>query len=448
VTITDPTTDNDHPAESVSSSRVLAGWHETGRADLGAHISVYGQLALPRRGHHQFAERILDEIRNSGLTGRGGASFPAARKWDSIRGSRNPLLVVNAMEGEPASGKDRALLSGTPHLVLDGAQVTALATGAREIAVCVADDNPRGVEPVQFALAERSSAGLGGVPVRVLRPPATYVSGEESALVGWIAGGDAKPTFRKDKATPLVVRGSPALVHNAETLAHVALIARYGSEWFRAVGMPDAPGTSLVSASGALERPGVYEVALGTPVGQILHAAGLRAPLAAVLMGGYGGTWLHPELQDVRYAPGPLAAAGSAMGAGVLGALPVSSCGVAETARIATYMAQQSAGQCGPCVYGLPAVADDLMALARGEGDRSSLSRLRARLDVVAGRGACRHPDGVVRLVRSALGVFAHDLAQHAKRRPCEGSRRRPVFPTPLSPDQAGKETVGSWRRG
>ena len=436
MTITDVTSDTARPAVSPFAPRILAAWHQIGRADLGTHLFVHGPLPLPRRGHPQFVARLVEEVRDSGLTGRGGAGFPAARKWDSVRSSGHPLLVVNAMEGEPASSKDRALLSGAPHLVLDGAQLTAAAVGAREIVLCVADDKPEAAHSVQLALDEHASPGLGGVPVKVLRPPGAYVSGEESALVGWIAGGAAMPAFRKQKGTALRVRRRPTLVHNAETLAHVALIARHGSEWFRAVGLPDAPGTSLVSASGALERPGVYEVELGTPVGRILEGAGLSESLAGVLVGGYGGTWLHPDLLDTPYAPGPLAAAGSAMGAGVLAAVGVSSCGVAETARIATYMAGESAGQCGPCVFGLPAIAGDLVHLADGEANRPALERLRMRLDVVAGRGACRHPDGVVRLVRSALQVFASDFAEHARHRPCQGSKRRPVLPVPRSADQ------------
>jgi NADH:ubiquinone oxidoreductase subunit F (NADH-binding) len=356
------------------------------------------------------------------------------------------MLVVNAMEGEPASEKDWVLLSSAPHLVLDGAELAALAVGAREILVCVADDRSDGERAVQRALDERVARGLGRVRVRVLRPPGRYVSGEESALVSWIAGGSAKPTFRQEKGVPLTMRHRPALVHNAETLAHVALIARHGPEWFRAVGMPDAPGTSLVSTSGAVKYPGVYEVELGTPVARILERAGLVAEVSGVLVGGYGGTWLAPEMIDTSYAPGPLAAVGSAMGAGVLAAIPAFACGVAETARIVAYMAGESAKQCGPCVFGLPSMAGDLASLARGEGDRLTLARLRKHLDVVSGRGACRHPDGVVRLVRSALGVFAADFAEHARHRPCQGSKHRPVLSVPRPADDAGTGTLTRWR--
>ena len=192
-------------------------------------------------------------------------------------------------------------------------------------------------------------------------------------------------------------------MQSAETLAHVALIARHGPKWFRSAGLPDAPGTCLVTVSGPVANPGVCEVEFGTPITAILERAEVNAPIGAVVVGGYGGTWLRAGLLDTPYAPGPLRTVGSAVGAGVLAAIATSACGVAETARVATYMAYESAGQCGPCVFGLQAVAHDLVELARGENDPQTLDRLNVRLAAMEGRGACGHPDGVVRFVRSAL---------------------------------------------
>jgi NADH:ubiquinone oxidoreductase subunit F (NADH-binding) len=440
VTATEPSLT---PGGHVTVSRVLADWHETGRPDIGGHLAVHGPVPLPRRGDGAWAERFVDDVRAAGLTGRGGAGFPTARKLESIRtGHRHPLLAVNAMEGEPASQKDRALLSGVPHLVLDGADLVATAIGAREIVICVADDRDDSAQGVTSALAERPGAGLGRLAVRLERPPGRYVTGEESALVAWLAGGAAHPQFRTSKATPLTIRRRPVHVQSAETLAHVALIARHGPEWFRSAGLPDAPGTCLVTVSGPLENPGVCEVEFGTPVADILERAGINTPIGGVLVGGYGGTWIRSGLLDTPYAPGPLRAVGSAVGAGVLAAIPTSSCGIAETARVATYMANESAGQCGPCVFGLHAIAQDLVELARAEGDRQILSRLTRRLEAVDGRGACGHPDGVVRLVRSALQVFAHDVAEHARHRPCAGWNRRPILP--VTPSAA--VAVCQWR--
>jgi NADH:ubiquinone oxidoreductase subunit F (NADH-binding) len=159
--------------------------------------------------------------------------------------------------------------------------------------------------------------------------------------------------------------------------------------------------------------------------------AGADTELSAVLLGGYGGAWLDAAELAVPYAPGPLNVAGTSQGVGVIVALPRTSCGVAETARIARYMAGESVGQCGPCIFGLPAIADDLEQLWAGGADAEVVDRIQMRAATVEGRGACRHPDGVVRLVRSALVVFAADTLDHAQGRPCPGHASPTVLSLP-----------------
>jgi NADH:ubiquinone oxidoreductase subunit F (NADH-binding) len=298
----------------------------------------------------------------------------------------------------------------------------------------VADHSRAGASSIEAAIAERRRARASRFGVTVERPPGRYVTGEESALVSWLNDRPALPALRVDKSVPLRVGRRPALVHNAETLAQVALIARHGPDWFRQMGTPEAPGSTLVTVSGAVSLPGVVEIELGTPVLDILERAGVPTALSGVLVGGYGGAWLDPVHLATPFAPGPLAAVGATHGVGILIALPVGGCGIAETARIARYMAGESAGQCGPCVFGLPAIAGDLEQLAAGRADPSSIDRIRHRSDVVDGRGACRHPDGVVRLVRSALAVFGDDARAHAEGRPCAGRAAPTVMTFPATP--------------
>jgi len=375
---------------------------------------------------------MVQGITDSGLLGRGGGGFPSGRKWEAVRQSgRASVVVVNVMEGEPASAKDRILATYAPHLVLDGAEVAASVVGASEIVMAVADDNQPVATALASAVAERTGAGRARVPVSVVRPPGRYITGEESALVSWLEQRPARPFLRVDKSVPLRVGRRRVLVHNAETLSQVALIARFGPEWFRRLGTPDAPGSTLVTVSGAVRLPGVVEVELGTPVIDILRRSGLDRPLAGVLVGGYGGAWMHPAQLTTPFAPGPLTAAGATLGAGILVALPAGACGIAETARVARYMAGESAGQCGPCVFGLPAIADDLERLWAGTADPGSVERILGRSATVEGRGACRHPDGVVRLVRTALTVFADDVRSHAEGRPCAGHRTPTVMAFP-----------------
>jgi NADH:ubiquinone oxidoreductase subunit F (NADH-binding) len=407
--------------------RLLASWRSARRSDLDLHLAFYDPAPLPHHSDGAWSERFVREIRASRLTGKGGGGFEAYRKFLALRSARGaPTVVVNAMEGEPASAKDRVLLTCVPHLVLDGAQLVAAAVGASGVVVCVADDEPDAAESVIRSIGERIARGLDRVPTEVARPPARFVTGEESALCAWLDGKAAAPTLRIDKSVPLRIGRRPVLVHNAETLAHAALISRHGSAWFRELGTASDPGTTLVTVSGAVEHPGVYEVALGTPLYEIVARSSPTARPAAAVVGGYGGSFLGAGALASGFANDDLAILGASRGAGVIAVVPEGACGVAETARIARYLAGESSGQCGPCMFGLPAIADSLERLRRGEstspGAEPVLETLRRRITQVYGRGACRHPDGAIRLVASALGVFAEDFAAHASGRPCPGS--------------------------
>jgi NADH:ubiquinone oxidoreductase subunit F (NADH-binding) len=227
----------------------------------------------------------------------------------------------------------------------------------------------------------------------------------------------------------LAVGRHPVLVHNVETLANIALIARYGADWFSSVGTPEAPGTVLVTISGEIEHAGVVEAEIGMPIDRIVELAVPSGRLQAVLVGGYGGHWLAARELSTPYAPAELRGLQASMGVGVLVALTTRACGIRETERIARFMAAESAGQCGPCLFGLPAIAEDLHLIAEGEADTSTLDRLVRRCGQVDGRGACRHPDGVVRMVRSAFRAFADDFAAHVRGEPCAGATRATVLP-------------------
>jgi NADH:ubiquinone oxidoreductase subunit F (NADH-binding) len=387
--------------------------------DLDGHLRVLGPLALPRGRDQAWEAGLLASLEASGLSGRGGAAFPTAVKLGVARGGGGGgVVVVNGMEGEPASDKDKVLLTRVPHLVLDGAQALAAACGADQVVVGVPAGREGVAEAVRLAQSERDAWSVARVPELLVRPPDRFVAGEESALTQWIASGSSRPTFRPDKRVPLRIGKRPVLVHNAETLAHVALIARLGAGAFRSLGLAEEPGTTLVTVSGAVACPGVVEIARGTPLRDVVARCIPAAPIDAMLVGGYGGAWVGPEQFGTPYASLPLRTVGASAGVGVIVVLGAA-CGLSESARVACYLAQQSSGQCGPCVLGLPAVAADLALLARGVVDPGLTPRLVRRLDEVEGGGACRHPDGAVRMVRSALRVFAEDVAAHQRGAPC-----------------------------
>ena len=370
---------------------------------------------------------VAAAVAGAGLVGRGGGGFPTARKLAAVTGGRRrPVLVANGAEGEPLSRKDVTLLARAPHLVLDGIVLAAQAVGARQAYLCRHDPAPA----LAGALARHD---LGGVRVELVRTPDRYVASEESALVRLLSGGPALPTSRPPRPAERGVRGAPTLVLNVETLAGVALAVRHGPAAYRSIGDPAEPGTLLVTVAGAVPAPGVLELPTGTPVGTALDLAGAGAgDVAAVLTGGYGGAWLPASAVDTPLSQAGLRAAGGVLGPGILAVLPPGACGLAETVRIARYLARQSAGQCGPCVFGLPDIAAALAAAVAGGADApAALEAVRRWSAAVAGRGACRHPDGAARLVGSALRVFADDLTRHVLGRPCAGMHAAPVLAVP-----------------
>jgi NADH:ubiquinone oxidoreductase subunit F (NADH-binding) len=406
--------------------------------DLAGHVASVGPVPLPTAHYGKWREALRAELEASGLAGRGGASFPSAIKLSVAQaGGAGSIIVVNGMEGEPASDKDKLLLIRSPHLVLDGAQLMAAACAARSVMVCVPSGRDQVAAAVATAMAERAGTAFSPVPEQLVRPPDRFIAGEESALARWIETGESLPSFRPDKGTALRIGRRAALVHNVETLAHAAMIARTGPSAFRAHGVPEDPGTSLITISGAVENPGVVEVDRGTPLLDIASRATPIGPPQALLVGGYGGTWVSPAHFATPYASLSLRTIGATAGVGVVVVLGPDACGIMESARIAHYLAGQSAGQCGPCVYGLPAIADDVTRLAYGRADATLMTRLTRRLDQVAGRGACRHPDGAVGVVRSALNVFAGDVNAHLHGTPCRHWDRpsRLRFPDPRRVD-------------
>jgi len=397
--------------------------------DLAGHVAAHGPVQLPAGRSLEWQEAFIALLRASGLTGRGGGAFPAWAKLSvAASAGAGGIVVVNGMESEPASDKDKVLLTRAPHLVLDGAQLLAAACGAEEILVCVPAGRDGIADSLNRALYERAAHRYAPVNEVLVRPPSGFVGGQESALAQWIDRGKARPVFRPDKSTPLRIGRLPTLVQNTETLAHVALIARYGAELFRAQGTEAQPGTCLVTIAGAVSRPGVVEVEWGTPLRDIAQRATPAEPPTALLIGGYGGTWVGPAHFTTGYSHTDLAAVGIPVGVGVMVVLGPAACGLVESARIARFLANESSRQCGPCTFGLPAIADDMAHLAAGRTDPALLTRLHRRLDQVDGRGACGHPDGAVGMVRSALAVFATDVTAHAQGDPCALARN----PSPL----------------
>ena len=401
--------------------------------DLRAHLARYG----PAPYRNQPGALIAD-VEASGLTGRGGAAFPVHRKLAAVAraGVRPPsrqqgraVVVANGAESEPASRKDELLLQLAPNLVLDGLQLTAEAVGATEAHLYL--HHAPGPQILR-ALAERAARGLDRLAVTITQAPPRFLAGQETAVVNRLGGGPALPTFQPPRVSERGLGGVPTLVQNVETLAHLALIARYGPRWFRAVGTATEPGSMLTTIYRPDGKAHVREAAIGTPLSTLLaDGAADRDGIQAWLVGGYHGTWLPmPDAAGITLDNASLRQFGAAAGAGVLAALPSGRCGLTEVARVTRYLAAESAGQCGPCLNGLPRIAAALAELAGSGHRRQTLTDLKRWSGLVEGRGACNHPDGTVRFVRSALVVFEPEIQRHARGH-CSATDRRPFLPLP-----------------
>jgi NADH:ubiquinone oxidoreductase subunit F (NADH-binding) len=417
--------------------------------DLAAHLARHGDLPYRDRvGTPSSPGALISDIEKSGLTGRGGGAFPVHRKLAAVleaadRRRRSPAVIANGSESEPASDKDATLLWLAPHLVLDGLQLAAEALGAdTAILVTHADREHDVAGRVRQALQERLNTRLDRVPVQLAVAPARFLSGQETALVNHLGGGPAIPTFMPPRITERGLNGNPTLVQNVETLAHLALIARRGPRWFREVGTAAEPGSMLATIRRADGQPRITEVPLGIPLRDLLGEAPQNtAPESAVLLGGYHGMWLPAaRAATLTLDNRALEPAGARVGAGIVISLPPDRCGLVETARVVRYLALESAGQCGPCLNGLPRIAAAFVELATGRPRPTTIRDLQRWAGLVTGRGACHHPDGTVRFVRSALITFAAEAGRHARGR-CSATNTAPFLPIPA----AAAQTEADW---
>jgi NADH:ubiquinone oxidoreductase subunit F (NADH-binding)/ferredoxin len=413
------------PVIRVGQARTTAGLDRHARLDLATHRAEFGPFpALTVTDLITIASQV-------DLRGRGGAAFPVASKLRAVLaatrgGKRRPVVVVNAAEGEPGSAKDKMLLCRSPHLVLDGALIAARALGAREIYVAVAGD---GAHRRSIAEAVAADAAVRRM-TRVVSVPDRFVSGEGGALTSALNGKSALPPGSKVRASDAGVHGLPTLLSNAETFAQLAILAMLGPAGYASAGLASEPGTVLLTVGGSVTRPAIAEVPTGVPLGHVLDICGGSAP-GGVLVGGYHGMWLTPDVAyQVPVSRAGFAAAGGTLGAGVVLVLGAETCPLGEVSRVAGYLAMQSSGQCGPCKLGLPSVARSLAAIAAGAGGIDELEAIRRAAGGVRGRGACAHPDGTANFVLSALDAFSADLSEHLFRGRC-GRPVLGVLPVP-----------------
>jgi NADH:ubiquinone oxidoreductase subunit F (NADH-binding)/ferredoxin len=405
----------------IGAARMTAGLDRMTRLDLEAHTEIFGPL--PRMS----ADELITMAQQVDLRGQGGAAFPFARKLQAVvdvskKTGQPTIVVVNATEGEPGSFKDKMLMIRSPYLILSGAVLVAEAIEAEEIIIGVTS-NELANRSIEAAIA--AEPGLRKM-VRVIEQPERFISGESGALVRGINGKKPVPPGRKTLASDRGVDDLPTLLSNASTFAQVSVLALLGATRFASVGVPEEPGTVLLSVSGSAKNPAVVEAPTGIPLGAVLDAE---------------------TAYQVPVGREGLASAGGTFGSGIVLPLGDGTCPLGEVSRIANYLAGESAGQCGPCKLGLPSIARALAAIVDGSGGIEALDVARRAAATVNGRGACSHPDGTTRFVLSALEVFTEDLAAHVFHSSC-GRPVRGVLPLPDGPETAdAKQLLVDWVR-
>ncbi|MFC7555687.1 NADH-ubiquinone oxidoreductase-F iron-sulfur binding region domain-containing protein [Pseudoroseomonas wenyumeiae] len=368
---------------------------------------------------------IIPAIEAAGLRGLGGAGFPTHRKWAAVAAQPGPgkWVICNGNEDEPGTFKDRFLLSRTPHQVIEGALVAALAVGAATVALYV---NPREEAAVRVLreavaqweahplLAQLSEATGENLRLLVVTGSGLYVGGEETAAVASVMGGFPFPTLKPPYPAERGVNGAPTLVNNVETLAHAGQILRGGPEWYRGLGLGGAPGTKLFSLSGDVLRPGLHELPMGTSLRSLVfeHGEGMLGGKAfkAVFTGGPSNTLLTADDLDAPLDFDSLRARGSRLGTGAMIVVGEGTSILRKTAEYVGFFAANSCGQCPPCKIGTHQVSRILERIEAGAGRPGDLQALENLAELLPGSGRCGLVDGAATVLASSLKTFGASM--------------------------------------
>lgn len=398
-------------------------------ASLKTYTAAGGYQSLAR-ARELPPEAVVAQVDAAGLRGRGGSGFPTARKWRAARAHPGPrFLVANGSEGEPGSLKDRVLMQCSPHRVLEGALIAAHAVEAERVFLYVNATFTEAVAALRTAIRDAREAGIldsrHHPTVEMVEAPPCYVAGEETAALEVIEGRPPRPRRRPPYPAVAGLWGQPTVVNNVETLAAVEEVLRWGPDAYRRT------ATLLVTLSGGVERPGVYEVPLGIPLGSLIDAwgGGVRAGagVKAVSPGGLSTAYLPASALETPFEYEALRAAGSSVGCASLRVIPQGVCMVEELEGIAAFFASETCGQCGPCVQGTRRIWELVQAHGRGNAEQRDLGLLTRLGERLPGRGICGYLAGAAAPVASAVRLFWEDFESHIRFGTCRGKAPVPI---------------------
>ena len=397
--------------------------HEDQRvsADLDAWFDGNGGYGL----HNAIADpsAIIGIVKEAGLRGLGGSGYPTYKKWEFVAAEKNSdkYLICNGNEDEPGTFKDKELLEESPHQVIEGALIAAVATGINHIVFYINPEQKKSIAVMrhaieQWQLLEESEQLYGHIEMQVLPSSGLYIGGEETAAIEWVEGKFPFPRGKPPFPAQSGVHGKPTLINNMETLANLSHIMRNGAEWFRNLGLGEHSGTKIYCLSGDVLYPGTYELPMGTPLRELIHVHGggmlLDKQLKAIFTGGPSNTILTPKDLDVALDFDSVHACDSALGTG---AMIVISEGTGIVKRVAEYVdffAHSSCGQCPPCKTGTYYAAQLLKKIDRGIGTREDLDTLINMCSFLPGSGRCHLLDGAMKVLNSSLDHFMDEYEQ------------------------------------
>ena len=392
----------------------------------GGGAALIKALALPRT-------EIVDVVARAGLRGRGGAGFPAAAKWRGLLRDQEGVkfLCCNAAEGEAATFKDRALMRANPYRLIEGMAIAAYAAGAEGAYIVTKQSFASESEAVNRALIEMRDRGLAGpVPIELVMGPDHYLLGEEKGLLEVIEGNDPLP-----RHLPPYIEGlfatpqdpNPAAVNNVETLFNVPNIIEWGPDWFRSVGPEATPGTMLFTVVGDVQRPGLYELPMGTPLSYLLlDLAGGPQPgrtIKVVLPGASNGVVIPPFL-DTPLDFDSMLAIGSGLGSAGFAVYDDTACAVRVAETYTGFLHVESCAQCPPCKLHSGDISQDLVRIDSGEADGATVQEILIRCTMVTDGQRCALPDGVDAIVPSLIAYFKDEFDAHLNGRGCTTTRQ------------------------
>ncbi len=383
-----------------------------------------GGLKGLERARLMAPQEIVEEVRRAGLRGRGGAGFPTAVKWETVIQDECPTkyVVCNGAEGEPGTYKDRYLISKNPYVVLEGMLIVAWAIGAKQAIIGTKKKFTLQVNRLLGALKELEKDGVVEQGyLKIVLGPDDYLFGEEKALLEVIDGRGAMPRIFPPfmvgvNATPL--QNNPAVVNNVESMSHLALIFRHDAAWYRSMGTEDTPGTMIMTLSGDVKRPGMYEVELGITLKQLIYDLGggpKDKPIKAVLSG-VSNAVITPDMFNTKLDFGSMRAAGAGLGSGGYMVYD-ETCGAVElTYMISSFLARASCGQCIPCNAGTRYITQELEQLRSGQGSPENIENILKETTKCTNQTRCFLPHQEVKLCNSLIKRFRSEFDNYAKK--------------------------------